>query len=140
MPLLRWNPGYSVDDAELDNHHRRLFYLLNSAYENVMDSPQVDRILPIIDELTEYTRYHFFSEEQHMREKGFHGIDEHIEKHRVFAHTVEALRSRYHDNDLEVAKSLIIVLGEWLLGHVLKDDRRYSESSSGVKIRAESGL
>jgi hemerythrin-like metal-binding protein len=132
MPLLIWNPEYTVKDAELDCHHRRLFYLLNSAYENVMNSPEVDRILPIIDELSEYTRYHFSSEELHMREKGFNGVEEHIEKHREFAHTVEVLRSRYHDDDLEIARDLIIVLGEWLLGHVLKDDRMYSEFSGAA--------
>jgi len=127
MPLLRWVPGFSVKDELLDSHHRRLFHLLNSAFENVMDSPEVDRILPIIDELSEYTRHHFSAEEQFMRENGYPGIDRHIEKHREFAHAIEMLRSRYHDNDLEVAKSLIIVLGEWLLGHVLKDDMRCSE-------------
>jgi len=129
MPLLSWIPGYSVNDTELDNHHRRLFYLLNSAYENVMESPEMDRIHSILDELSEYTRYHFLTEEQHMRENNYLGLDDHIEKHREFAYSIEALRSRYHDNDLEVARQLIILLGEWLLGHVLKDDRRYSEVS-----------
>ena len=127
MPLLRWNPEYTVNDAELDGHHQRLFCLLNTAYENVMNSSAVDCIYPIIDELSEYTRYHFSAEELHMREKNFHDIEDHIAQHRDFAHTIDILRTRYHDNDLEVAKDLIIVLGEWLLGHVLKDDKRYSE-------------
>lgn len=126
MPLLRWNPAYSINDVELDSHHQRLFFLLNTAYENVMNSPEVDCIQPIIEELSEYTRYHFSSEEQHMKEKGCCEIDEHIAKHREFAHTIEKLRLSYHDNDLEVAKELIILLGEWLLGHVLKDDMKYS--------------
>ena len=137
MPLLNWNPGYSVNDAELDSHHQRLFYLLNAAYENVMNSPEVDRIHSIIDELSEYTRYHFSTEELHMRDKGFHEIDDHVAQHREFAHSVEVLRLRYHDNDLEVARELIIVLGEWLLGHVLKDDRKYSDLSSGTKEWAD---
>lgn len=127
MPLLRWNPGYTVNDEELDSHHQRLFYLLNTAYENVMNSPELDCVHPIIDELSEYTRYHFSTEEQHMRDKGFYDLDDHIGKHREFAHSIEELRMRYHDNDLEVARELIIVLGEWLLGHVLKDDMKYAE-------------
>jgi hemerythrin-like metal-binding protein len=68
-----------------------------------------------------------------MREKGYQEIDGHIAQHREFAHTIEVLRSRYHDNDLEVAKEMVIVLGEWLLGHVLKDDRKYAELSGGIR-------
>jgi hemerythrin-like metal-binding protein len=127
MPLLKWIPGYSVNDEDLDKDHQRLFCLLNTVYENVMESPEVNCIHPIVEELSEYTRYHFSTEEQHMREKGFHELDDHIAKHREFAHAVDTLRSRSHDNDLDVARDLIIVLGEWLLGHVLKDDMKYSE-------------
>src|SRR5512137_2550810 len=101
MPLLSWNPGYSVTNVELNYHHQRLFYLLNSAYENVMNSSEIDRIHPIIDELSVCTRYHFSTEEQYMREKGFQQIDEHIAKHREFTNSIEMLRRRYHENNLE---------------------------------------
>lgn len=129
MPLLNWNPGFSVNDVALDSHHQKLFNLLNSTYENVMNSKEVKNILPMIEELSEYTRYHFTAEEQHMREKGVQEIDEHIAKHREFTHSIEKLRSNYHDNNLEVASELIVVLGQWLLGHVLKDDRKYVDAS-----------
>ena len=130
MPLFSWKTEYSVNDAVLDNDHKKLFDLLNAAYECVMNSEEVECVLPIIDELSEYTRYHFSAEEQYMREKGFQEIDDHIAKHREFSHKVVTLRTRYHDSNLEVAKELIVILGEWLLGHVLKDDMKYSELST----------
>jgi len=125
MTLMNWTQEYSVHNELLDSHHEKLFEMLNKTYEYVMTSPDLDCVLPMVDELSEYTRYHFTSEEQHMREIGFSGLSGHIEKHREFTHTIEALRSRYHDNDLEVARELIILLGEWLLCHVLKEDRKY---------------
>lgn len=126
MSLFSWKPEYSVNESTLDDHHRHLFAILNSVYENVMNSPELDCVLPKIDELSEYTNYHFTSEEQYMREKRFPWIDDHIAKHRNFSYKIGVLRERYHDNDLEVARELIIVLGEWLLRHVLKEDRKYS--------------
>jgi hemerythrin-like metal-binding protein len=131
MPLLNWDQGYSVNDALLDSQHEKLFEMLNRAYEYVMTTPEVDCVLPIIDELSEYTGYHFSTEEQYMQAKGFSDLDEHIQKHREFTHTIEALRSRYHDNDLEVARELIIILGEWLLCHVLKEDMKYAKAFGG---------
>jgi hemerythrin len=133
MPLLSWKPEYSVNEEILDNHHQELFDLLNTVYENVMNSLEVDYVLPIIDKLSEYTRYHFSAEEQFMREKGFQGIDDHIAKHKEFTLTIETLKTRYHDNNLDVTRELIIVLGQWLLHHVLRDDMMYSELTAGIR-------
>lgn len=126
MSLFTWKPEYSVNEASLDSHHQQLFSVLNSVYENVMNSLEVDCVLPKIDELSTYTKYHFSEEEKYMRDMGFPEIDDHIAEHRKFAHTIESLRTRYHNNDLEVSKDLIIVLGEWLLRHVLKEDIKYA--------------
>lgn len=133
MPLLSWKPEYSVNEEILDNHHQELFDLLNTVYENVMNSLEVDYVFPIIDKLSEYTRYHFSAEEQFMREKGFQGIDDHIAKHKEFTLTIETLKTRYHDNNLDVTRELIIVLGQWLLHHVLRDDMMYSELPAGIR-------
>ncbi len=131
MPLFSWKPEYSVHEAVLDCHHKHLFSVLNSVYENVMSSPDLDCLLPKIDQLSTYTKAHFVAEEKYMREKGFSGLDDHIEKHREFARTIESLRARYHNNDLEVAKELIVVLGEWLLQHVIKEDGKYASCQAG---------
>ena len=92
-----------------------------------MSSPEVESVLPLINELSEYTESHFSKEEQYMREKGFQEIDTHIAEHREFTRRIESLKTSYHGDNLEVTKELIIVLGEWLLHHVLKEDKKYSK-------------
>jgi hemerythrin len=76
-------------------------------------------------------RHHFTEEEKYMREKGFREIDAHISEHREFKHKIEALKTNQSGNNLEVTKELIIVLGGWLLHHVIKEDKKYSELSRG---------
>lgn len=132
-PLLSWKPEYSVHDAELDSHHIKLFDILNQAYENVMNPDEVACVLPIIDELTEFTKYHFSEEERHMRAKGVQEIAAHIAKHREFRQKIETLKADYHGNNLEVTQELIILLGNWLLCHVLMEDRKYSLISTCIK-------
>lgn len=127
MSLFAWKPEYSVHVAELDSDHQKLFSILNSVYENIMNSREVECVLPKIGELSAYINCHFSKEEQYMREKEYPGIEDHIAKHREFTRSIEELRIGYHNNDLEVSKELIIVLGEWLLRHVLKEDRKYAE-------------
>jgi hemerythrin len=138
MSLFTWKPEYSVNEAVLDDHHQKLFTVLNSVYENVMNSLEGDSVLPTIDELSAYTRYHFATEERYMREKGFPEIEDHVAEHRKFTHTIEALRTGYHNNDLEITSELIVVLGEWLLHHVIKEDRKYSGLSAGAGEKAAS--
>jgi hemerythrin len=133
MSLFSWKPEYSVNYELLDKHHQHLFAILNSVYENVMNSPELDCVLPKINELSEYTKYHFLTEEQYMREKGFSGLDDHIAKHREFTNNIETLRMKFHHNDLEVAKNLIVLLGEWLLQHVLREDMKYSGLANRVR-------
>jgi hemerythrin-like metal-binding protein len=133
MSLFSWKPEYSVNEATLDHHHQQLFSVLNSVYENVMNSPDLDCVVPKIDELSNYTKYHFSTEEQYMRDLGLPEIDSHIAMHRDFTHTIESLRASYHNNDLEISKNLIVVLGEWLLQHVLKEDIKYSQKPKETK-------
>lgn len=133
MSLFTWKPEYSVNEAVLDSHHQKLFQIINAVYENVMNSSELDCIVPKINELSAYTNSHFSSEEQYMRERGFPGIKDHIAQHREFTYSIETMRARYHDNDLEVTRELIVVLGEWLLRHVIKEDKKYSDVSTDIR-------
>ena len=128
MPLLRWLPEYSVNETELDDSHKKLFYILNSTYEKIMNSQEVDSALPVIVELSEYTKHHFLQEEHYMREKGYCEIEAHIAEHKEFADKIEALKTHCHGNNLEITQELIVVLGGWLLHHVIKEDIKYSKA------------
>ena len=125
-PLLIWMPEYTVNNEELDSHHQNMFHILNSVYENIMNSLEEDCILPTIDELSILSTCHMTAEEKYMKEMCDPDIDDHIAKHREFAHKIETLRIKCHDNNLETTKELIAVLGNWLLRHVINDDWKYS--------------
>jgi hemerythrin len=133
-PLLRWIKEYSVNEAELDGHHQKMFEILNRAYTNVMDSLEVDCALPIIEELSILARCHITAEEQYMRNIGYQEIDTHVATHREFTQNIEKLRTNYHGNNLESTKELIIMLGNWLLHHVINEDWKYSELSEDCRV------
>jgi hemerythrin len=126
MPLLSWKPEYSVNREDLDRHHQEMFHILNSVYDNLMNSRESCFLLPSIDRLSAIAEYHLSIEEQCLREMSVPDIDYHIAKHREFTESIEMIRDDYQDNYLEASKELIILLGEWLFHHVLKEDRKYS--------------
>lgn len=127
MPLFNWKNEYSVNVEELDIHHQQLFNIVNAIYDNCMKVGSVVCIGPMVDELLAFSDYHFEAEEQYMKEKGFRGIDNHISKHRAFADRIAALQLTENGNELDISKELIVYLGNWLLRHVLDEDKRYAE-------------
>jgi len=127
MPLLKWKPEYTVHVSELDSHHIKLFEILNAAYENVVNSSEAHCIKTVVSELSEYMNYHFTAEEQLMGDAGYQEIEAHIAEHRHFADKIDALKANHHDSNLEAAQELITVLGNWVLHHILIEDRKYSE-------------
>ncbi|MGD0585529.1 MAG: bacteriohemerythrin [Oryzomonas sp.] len=127
VPLLNWKPEYSVNKEELDRHHQEMFHILNSVYDSLMNSREANFLLPSIDKLSAITKSHLSLEEQYLKEMCVPDIDHHLAKHREFTESIEMIRKDYDDNYLEASKELIILLGEWLFNHVLKEDRKYSD-------------
>ncbi len=125
MALFPWDNKYSVNNEKLDNHHRALFAIINRLYESCMDKNSNVTLGPIIEELTLYTIYHFAAEEKYMRNIGYKGTDKHIAEHKIFKDRISHLEQKKDIDDIVVTKELIVYLGNWLLNHVIVEDKKY---------------
>jgi hemerythrin len=126
MELFKWHKTYSVNNEELDTHHKKLFNILNKLYENCMGTDFTNKLDPIVEELVSYSNDHFSAEEQHMRDIGYKDIDKQISEHRSFTQRALQLRNVADKNDLVLTKELIVFLGSWILKHVMEEDKKYS--------------
>jgi hemerythrin len=126
VELFKWHNTYSVNNDELDNHHKKLFNILNKLYENCMSTDLTNKLDPIVDELVSYSNDHFSAEVQHMRDIGYKDIDKQILEHRYFTQRALQLKRDVDKNDLELTKELIVFLGSWILKHVMEEDKKYS--------------
>ena len=132
MPLLKWNDDYSVNNEELDSHHRKLISILNGLYDECLKADTDDCTGLKLDELLAYADYHFKAEEQYMRLIQYFEIEAHIELHNGFAFKLEELKRIPHLSQLELTKELITFIGKWLLNHVLKEDRKYADHAAAL--------
>ena len=126
MELFTWYTKYSVNDEELDNHHKALFGILNRLYENCKQNNSVNNLEHIVEELVSYSNYHFSAEEKHMRMQGYKDIDKQIAQHRAFTDRALRLQQISEKNEPELSKELIVFLGNWLLHHVMEEDKKFS--------------
>lgn len=130
MPLLTWNDDFSVNNEELDSHHKRLFSILNSLYAECLKTDIEGCVGPKLDELLAYADYHFKAEERYMRQIEYFEIDDHIEMHSGFAYRLDEMKQIPHPTELELTRELIVFIGKWLLNHVLAEDRKYADHAS----------
>ena len=124
--IFTWYEKYSVNNDELDKHHKALFAIFNTLYDNCVQIDNGISLEPIIKELVSYTNYHFTAEEQYMRDIGYKGIDNQISQHKIFTDKILEFQRDNSIIDCEHSKELIKYLGNWLLNHVLVEDMKIS--------------
>jgi len=79
-----------------------------------------------IDELMAYAEYHFAAEEELMKQLGYEENEEHFRLHRKFIDKLVKLQQISFESEEELTKELIVFLGNWLLHHVMDEDRKYT--------------
>ena len=125
MELFTWNDKYSVNNEELDKHHKILFDILDRMYYSCFDMHNRYALYSVIDEFISYTQYHFPVEEQKMINIGYIDIDKHVSEHKTFIENI--LNIRYKNNDDKVViKALIVNIGNKIINHVMMEDKKYS--------------
>ncbi len=125
MPLFLWTQQFSVNNEDLDLHHKILINILNRLYDNCLLDGSMDYIQPILDELMSYAIYHFTAEEQYMTSTEYKDIFNHKQMHLYFIDKVRQLRKENHNNEVKVSIDLIEFLGNWLRLHILREDQKY---------------
>jgi hemerythrin len=122
--IFTWCDSFSVNNEEIDNQHKALFNIFNRLYENCVEHESYIFLEPLISELVNYAIYHFSAEEQYMRDIGYKDIDNHIEEHKIFTDKILQLKSVNSSDDFEKTKELIVYLWNWILNHVMVEDKK----------------
>ena len=70
MPILVWSEEYSINVAEIDAQHKKLLEFVNKLHAGVAAEIDREELRGLFEDLVEYTRFHFESEEKLMAEHG----------------------------------------------------------------------
>jgi len=136
---FEWKDSYSVNVAEIDKQHRKMFeiggrisdlVLANDGYDHY------DEIMSILQELTEYTVYHFDFEEKLMEQHGYKDLDSHKFEHIFLTKKISKLQGKDIDTDQKNATvDLIAFVSDWIAGHILQTDMKYKDHFNSVGIK-----
>src|SRR5271154_72788 len=67
MNIFQWKEEYSVDHAEIDTQHKRLFQLAGDLHSAMTEGKGKAALSTTLNSLIEYTKHHFACEEKLMQ-------------------------------------------------------------------------
>lgn len=125
--MIQWKESYRLGIDEIDDQHKKLFEIANRAYEllkNDFVTDKYDRIVSIIEELKEYTVYHFSFEENYMASINYRKLLSHKVIHDDFiAKISEVDLDNVDENQDEYLMGILDFVVEWIEQHILGTDK-----------------
>lgn len=126
--MISWREEYSIGVDEIDNQHKKLFKIAEDAYDllkNELYIDKYDRILALLQELKDYTIFHFKTEEGYMKTTGYKKYLSHKVLHDDF---IDKINNMDLDKiDVNQDKYIIEILDfilNWISEHILGSDKK----------------
>ena len=130
--MLQWKEEYEVGVAEIDEQHQKLIDIANRVYElmrNELALDKYDQIVEILQELKEYTVYHFHFEEGLMQKAKYKKRFSHKILHQNFLAKVEAVDlAALDENQEEYLVKIMDFIANWLIDHIVGEDKKVGQS------------
>jgi hemerythrin len=122
---LTWNHACTIGVTAMDDQHAVLMDTLNDLRLALVQGSSREQVSEGLNRLIDFTRLHFSSEERLLEQSGYPDLVEHRRAHqRLLSQIEDAARSTQVNNELH-ARSLLVFLRDWYMGHVENLDSLY---------------
>jgi len=126
MSFIQWKDSMAVEIDEIDTQHMQLVQLINDLYSALSLGKGKQQLNEIFDELFDYAKTHFFSEEKLMFVHGYNGYEEHKKEHERFVDEIKKYKGKFESGDSKTSIEVAQFLKDWLINHIMKTDQQYA--------------
>ncbi len=130
MAILNWNNQLALGIESVDKQHKHLVDLANQLDEAVAIGADRDTLIKIVNDLIDYTVYHFEHEEQLMSAAKFNPAMYaiHEAEHKEFVAKMVTVQREVEADINVLSEDLMDYLVNWLCHHILSTDKRMALS------------
>lgn len=127
MSAIKWSEDFSVGISSIDEQHKVLLGFINDLNKAMAAGEATIIIGEILLGLSQYTQKHFKYEEELFARYGYPNSDSHIKEHQSLLKQVSSLKIKF-ESDISGSLGLEIMqfLKTWLINHIQKSDKEYS--------------
>lgn len=130
MSKIEWDASFSVNNVEIDNQHKEWINIYNKMHDSLTtaDSAAYQKAATeVIQAMLEYSRKHFSFEEEYMRKIGYPDFVEHYRLHKDFDTLIYTYNRDIQEGRVVLNSQVLKVIENWLLDHILVEDKKYAE-------------
>ena len=122
-PFVEWSESYSVGVPAMDQHHQKLFELINALHAAMRAGKSREALGSALEELANYVNYHFAAEEKLMKQHKCAGLADQITAHSGLVEKVTALRQQFASGQQGLGVEVLNMLRDWLVNHIQRKDK-----------------
>lgn len=127
--MFKWQDSFNIGIPEIDKQHRRLFAIGDRIYDTATlndNCDHYDELVEALNELVEYTEYHFGYEEELMQKYNYPEYATHKIEHDFFVKKLKKIAGKDLDEDQgRTMMEIVHFVADWISGHILDTDVKY---------------
>lgn len=132
MHLFNWiDSKYSVNIKELDQQHQKLMGLIDCLHNAKQNNNEQNLLGKVLDDLVDYTKYHFKKEETLMEQHEYPDYSDHKSKHDNLVQQASSMQKMYYLGSTDITTDIAILLNDWIAEHILVEDKKYAPYING---------
>lgn len=126
MPFITWmDELYSIKNEYIDAQHKHLVSLVNRMHEAVVAGSEQGVLGQILEELIDYTVYHFRSEEELFAKHDYPEFEVHKQQHNALTEQVLKLKGEFEEGSATISYEVLDFIHDWLTNHMASSDRGF---------------
>lgn len=128
---FEWKDEYRTGIEVIDKQHKHLMEIGARIFDlaNADDGyDRYDDIMEVLNELRDYTVYHFGYEEQLMEKYNYERYEPHKFQHYFVIKKIEKFEKEKDEIDVNQKETILRLaefISDWITNHILKEDMRY---------------
>lgn len=127
--LIVWDSKFETGIKFIDDEHKTLVELCNSAYKLILSNKDKDSwhdvVRSTIKECADYCKKHFSDEERLMKVINYGNFEAHKKRHEEFIIKVVDTSKGFDSMTVADAIKFIKFLYDWILAHIAHEDTQY---------------
>jgi len=124
--FISWKSIYETGIQQIDDEHKNLLNILNNLHRCFIQKEGSKVGIEIFKNLIEYTKTHFFHEEEIMRKAKYPKYDEHKNEHRILTRQVVDFFEIFEKQQDLMTANMLEFLKDWLQYHIKIKDIEFS--------------
>ncbi|WP_022851995.1 bacteriohemerythrin [Limisalsivibrio acetivorans] len=124
--FMKWSSELETGIKQFDDQHKKLISIINELYDGIQKGQDKKALEKTLNELVEYTVYHFDSEEEAFRKHGYPDAHTHRDVHESLKSKVMEFMENYESGREVIGFNLLSFLQDWVKNHIIKVDKKYA--------------